>query len=211
MAVSTRIDPIGRDIELLISRDLSPKARSEFLAQFAREELGKAQRQNEAALGRLPQHETFVDARPGAALESVRPDGTIVFEFELVEQALAAIGEMLVLHSPRLTGRYQDSHVLLADDVAVTPGQPVPQASEYVFVNTQPYARKIEGGLSPQAPDGVYEAVAALAARRFGNTARIRFTFRSLLSAPHKPGATRSEIAQAERDSRQPAIVVGLR
>ena len=53
-------------------------------------------------------------------------------------------------------------------------------AEEYVFINTQPYARKIEGTggrrMAPQAPDGVYQAVATLAQRRFGNIARITFS-----------------------------------
>ncbi len=210
MAVSSRIDPLDRDIELIIANDLSPAARSAHLANFAREKLAEAQAGNQVALGRVPPHETIVDQRRGAVVETVKPDGTIVFEFEMIETALAAIGEMLVLQSPVLSGDYQDSHVLLADGIAITPGQPIPAASEYVFVNSQPYARKIERGLSPQAPEGVYHAVAVLASRRFGNLASVKFSYRTLLTPPASRGANRAE-RKAESAARQPAIIITTR
>ena len=47
------------------------------------------------------------------------------------------------------------------------------------MLNAQPYARKIERGQSDQAPDGVYEGVATLAKRRFGNVAFVGFGYRS--------------------------------
>ena len=203
MAIRTRIDPIDRDIAALISADLSPAGRSAALAVFARSELSDAEARNAAALGRTPDHETFVDGRRGEALEAVRPDGTIVFEFRLVEDLLLYLTELLARHSPVRTGRYTASHALFADGVEVTPGRVPPAAAEYVFLNTQPYARKIERGLSPQAPDGVYEAVATMAARRFGNQARVRFGFRTAVGAAIVRGK-----AGDRASSRTPAIVI---
>lgn len=178
MAISTRIDPISRDISLMISDALGPQARSAMLADFARRQIADAAAANAAALGREPPHTTFVDGREGAPLASVKPEGTIVTVFDLMDDLFEWIGDMLVQNSPVLTGRYAASHVFFADGVEVEPGAAVPPASEYVFLNTQPYARKIERGLSPQAPDGVYEVVAAMASRRFGNVASISFSFR---------------------------------
>jgi hypothetical protein len=91
-----------------------------------------------------------------------------------------------------------------------------PDFDEIVFVNVTPYARKIEKGLSDQAPDGVYEAVAALAARRFGNIVKVRFSFRSpnfgginSWAAKAGAGGRGSRGANAEaRLRRQPAIVL---
>ena len=180
MAISTRLQPLGRDITLLFDEDLSPAARSRQLAEFAKQELADGQARNRAALGYVPKHETFVDQKRGAAVETVRPDGVIVYEFELLEVMLGEIAEMLIRHSPVRTGRYQSSHVLFADGVEVVPGQIPPNASEYAFASMQPYARKIERGLSSQAPDGVYETVAVLSQRRFGNIARVRYGFRSV-------------------------------
>jgi len=177
MGVSTRIDSIERDIALMLDETVSPEARSLHLAQFAREQLAQAQQVNQQALGVVPPHETFVDGKSGAAIETVRPDGVIIFEFEMLRDIFAAIGEMLVRASPVRSGRYSRSFLFLADDVVVEPGALVPEASEYVFVNTMPYSRKIERGLSSQAPDGVFQSVAAIASRRYSNLASITYGF----------------------------------
>lgn len=177
MSITTRIDPISRDLDVMINDALGPEARSAILADFARAQIAEASAVNAVALGRESPRDTFVDGREGAPLESVKPEGTIVTVFDLMDDLFAWIADMLVRHSPALTGRYAASHLLFADGVEVAGGIP-PAASEYVFTNTQPYARKIERGQSTQAPDGVYEAVAAMAKRRFGNVASISFSFR---------------------------------
>ena len=80
-----------------------------------------------------------------------------------------------------------------------------------MFLNTQPYARKIEGDLSrepssKQAPEGVYEAVATLAQRRFGNVAMIRFSYRTPIDGAIAGGR------MGDRSTRRtPAIIVRLR
>lgn len=227
MAISIKIDPIGRDVEVIL-QDLSPDARRTALADFARTELRAAQEKNQAALGRVPTHETVVDGRRGAPIESAKADGTIVFEFDLVLELFGWISAALIQHSPKRSGRYVQSHVLLADGREVMPTESIPEASEYVFVNAQPYARKIERGLSRQAPDGVYQVVAALAAKRFGNVAKVRFGYRSLVGVSaldkwatstrmsrlgHARMSRRGHARAAARDEwlrRQPAVVVTI-
>lgn len=200
MALATRVQPIVRDLELLQKADLGPKAQSAMLAAFAAEAIEEAKQQNKQVLGVVPPYDVYVDGREGAPLASVKPDGVIRAEFELVNEALAWIYEQLQIHSPVLTGRYASSHELFADGVDVgNPNAAPPAAEVYTFMNTQEYARKIERGASPQAPDGVYQAVATLAARRFGNIAKIRFTYASIA------GNVKS------RSSRQPAITVTMR
>jgi len=229
MKISARIEPIDRDLQVLFKEDLSPQARSAALAAFAKEQLAEAQAQNQRAIGRVPPHETIVDQRRGAPVESVKPDGTIVFEFELLDDLFAWIGEQLVRHAPVLTGRYRSSFLFFADGVEVEPGAKPPAASEYVFVNSVPYARKIERGHSDQAPNGVFEAVAALAKKRFGNLASIKFSYRAIQGGAMVPYAPvqrtvgrdkrgrftatgRDRTAQRqEHSSRQPAIVINLR
>lgn len=219
MAVFTKIDPIDRDIQVMLADDLSPQARSKALAEFADTQIDGAAEAARQAIGTTPRYTVTVDGRQGAPLESVKPDGVIVAEFELLTDVLSWIGEQLVLHSPVSSGRYQDSHVLMADGVAIEPGLKIPPAEEYVFVNVQPYARKIERGMSSQAPDGVYQAVATLAARRFNNVAKISFNYRTpLFGAIDKWAATPSAQAHAARHRRrsnvgewlrnQPAVVV---
>lgn len=215
MSIRTRVQSISRDIEVIIAEELSPEAQSRHLADVGRQALAEAQAANRAVFGRDTPHETFVDGRKSEDIDSVKPSGRIIFEFTLLGEVLDWIGEQLVVASPVLTGEYSRSHILLADGVEIVPGS-VPEAREYVFLNVQPYARKIERGLSPQAPDGVYQAVAAVANRRFGNLARIRFSYRSLLSeyvGLGKRGSTPKGTAKRsahnmETASRQPAIVV---
>jgi hypothetical protein len=220
VSVRTRIEPLDRDVQAIIDEDLSPRGRSLALAAFAREELAKAQAQNRSALARTPAHETFVDGRAGAVIDTVKPDGTVVFEFELIEEVLTFVAELLVTHSPVREGVYAASHVLLADGIEVLEGERAPVAREYIFLNAQPYARKIERGLSPQAPDGVYEGVAAIAAARFGNVARIRFGYRSIRGGAlsewaarttlqsHSPSRNMAGSKRTDWLTRQPAIVI---
>lgn len=187
MALTIRIEPLARDVQVLIG-DLEGEAASEVFAEFAEGEIDDAKEINASVLGRVPPYKVFVDGKEGAPLESVRPDGVIVAEFELVSDVLIWISEQLTKFSPVLSGRYQRSHELFADGKLVSAiDQLIPLADQYVFVNTVPYARKIERGSSSQAPDGVYQGVASLAQRRFGNIARSSYTFATLPEGERNP------------------------
>jgi hypothetical protein len=220
-----RFEALDRDIKVLFPDVFSDQARSKALADHARVALADGQKQNQSILGRVPPHDTYVDGKHNAAIETVRPEGRIVFEFELLDDVFAWIADMLVLNSPVGRGDdprpghptlYASSHAFFADGQGVDPSKPVPPASEYVFVNVQPYARKIERGLSMQAPSGVYEVVANLANRRFGNLVRIRFGYRTpafgaidewarttKMPSPYRRGEKREEWLR-----RQPAIII---
>lgn len=206
MAVTVKYDPISRDIALALA-DLSAPLQSKAIADYAETAIEEAKQINQAALGKVPPYKTYVDGRLDAPLESVRPNGVIFTEFELVIDVLRYIGEQLVLNSPVETGRYRRSHILLADGVEIDPAAQLTQiADEYVFINSQPYARKIERGESPEAPDGVYQATATLARRRFGNVARISFSYRDLIGGFASAGPH-----GARAKNRQPAILVSIR
>jgi hypothetical protein len=199
MAVRTRVESIERDLALLLGDELTPEGQTAALAAFAKEANAEALAQNEAVIGRRPAVRVVVDGRVGAAEETVRPGGVIAYEYDLVADMLTYIGDLLVAHSPVLTGRYARSFLILVDGVPQEPGEALPPTAEdIVILNTTPYARKIEGvpGRPPQsdqAPDGVFEAVAILAASRFGNVAAIKFTW------------------DGEGDSRTPALRIRLR
>ena len=186
--------------------NLGPKARSAMLAAYAADAIEDAKKQNKRALGRVPPYDIYVDNREGAPLTSVKPDGVIRAEFQLVNEALAWINTQLQMHSPVRSGRYAKSHELFADGIDTENPNMAPPAEEYVFLNIQPYSRKIERGLSPQAPDGVYQAVATLAAAKFNNIAKIKFSYRTAISGEIIGGKAgdRSEL-------RNPAIIVSLR
>ena len=208
--LSGTIEPLDLDIQALIAEEFSPAARSRALAAVAREELASAEEVNKVALGFVPSHSTVVDGVSGVPEDRVRPDGVIVYTFELQGELLTWIMDQLRTHAPVRSGRFRDSFELFADGQLVDPAAAIPPAAEYVFLSPLPYARKIEGspGRPPesrQAPQGVFEAVAAMAASRFGNQARIRFSFAAPIGGQLVTGKGRA-IAEA----RVPAITVSF-
>ncbi|HVL73890.1 MAG TPA: hypothetical protein VM434_18615 [Beijerinckiaceae bacterium] len=228
LRTKTKIQVVDRDINVLFPGFMDDKAISAEFARFARQEFGTAQAQNKTVLGRAPPHETYVDGVKGASEDAVKPDGRIVYEFELLDEMYDWIRAQLEKHSPvgktddhrpGHPGLYRATHVLIANGEVIEPGEPVPAAEEAFFVSLVPYARKIERGLSPQAPQGVYEAVAALAQQRFGNFAKIRFSYRSPAIGPIAAWADRTTMASPGRRGakrtdwllRQPSVVVSFK
>ena len=188
MGLEVTAQPIDRDIELSLT-EASPQQQSAIVSQFASEQIAEALKADQQALGQPPRYTITVDGHANAALETARADSTITVEFQLFNDVLTWIDDQLIQHSPvgqahdPHPGLYQKSHELLADGVQTDPHGIIPYAEEYVFVNTAPYARKIETGESSQAPDGVYQAVAVLAARRFASIAKITFEYRATVEA----------------------------
>lgn len=229
MPVVFKMKPLDKDIAIRLTG--TPAQRSARFAAFARSKLSEAEAVNKSVLGHVPPHKTFVDGTEGATEDRVKPDGGVVmYEFELVSDTLVWIGDQLREHSPvgsgpdKHAGLYKDSHILYADGSEVPEGADVPQAGEYVFISALPYSRKLEHGSSPQAPDGVYQAVASLAKSRFGNVASIEFNYRApidgVLHGYVSPGGrhgrrgnTGPNVAHARHinDNRVPCIVVRAR
>ncbi len=209
MAVKTRIESVQRDVQLLVDELLSPAARSRMFAEGAAQFLAEADETNRQAIGRIPRHKTFVDGRQGAPLASVRPNGVIVRDYDLVFDVLLFINEHLRTISPvgkgpdkrpGHPGFYRKSHVLFADGKEVmvngplTAGQ-IPDAAEWVFLSDAPYARRLE------MRSAIYEMTAAKAHSQFKALARVSYGWRA-------PYATQT--ARQERAARVPAIIVTL-
>lgn len=209
MAVKVKITPFEKTLKLIVDRNLSPKARSQRIAAFARNEIDAIDAQNKAALGAVPPKTITVDGRQGAPLESVNPDrGTIIAEWRLVGEVLTWIMATLKQRSPVVSGAYRNNHLLYADGAEADANHP-PLAQEYTFLNPLPYARKIEIGKTKagrdfviQVPNRIYERTADDAKARFGNLAKIRFTYQA---------AVGGRIARKNRGDRVPAIVVSLK
>lgn len=221
MAVRVRLDPIDRDIKLLLSQELSPQRQAEVFKQFARQEINSAKTHNRAILRRDPRMIVTVDGSENESLSSVKVTSVVIAEFEVVLEALGWISTQLQTHSPVKSGRYVKSHELFADGEHVENPNNAPVADRYVFLNVQPYARKLELGSSSQAPAGVYQAVAKLA-QKFGNVAKISFGYESAVGFASMSGwagsssAKRWAAAHGRRSdttewlTRQPAIIVSL-
>ncbi|WP_051448373.1 hypothetical protein [Bradyrhizobium sp. WSM1417] len=188
MAVRTRIDSIATDINLIVSRDLSPTGQSRAIADYARTEIARADDKNKRILGRVPPRVITVDGRKGGQLEDVRPNGgSIITEWEIVSDVLVWIGDTLRDRSPFVSGDFREGWMLLADGQVVELGGQIPPADVYTFVNVVPYARKIEVGKTTsgrdfvvQVPNRIAERTAKDATARFGNIAKIRSVWISL-------------------------------
>lgn len=211
MAVKVRITPFEKSIKLIVDSHLSPQARSLRVAQFAQHEIAQVDAQHVRVLGTVPPKMVTVDGRQGAKLESVNPDrGIIIAEWKLVGDVVSWIANMLKARSPIQSGRYRSHHILYADGSEVLASEDVPQAREYVFLNPVPYSRKIEMGKTEsgrdfvvQVENRIYERTAKDANARFGNIAKIRFTYAA---------AVGGAIARKHKsDGRVPAISVTLR
>lgn len=178
---SGNIELIDIDIAAIIDEELSPKARSEKLAEFARSELEAADQVNTKALGFTPKHTTKVDGALGVSEDRVRPDGTIIYQFDLLPDVFSWISDRLQAFAPVLSGRFQQSFEFFANGILTAMDSDLANATEFVFLSNLPYAGKIEGESgrpeSRQAPNGVFEAVAVLAQMQFPQV-NIGFSYR---------------------------------
>ena len=216
------------DIDAVLSdTGIDGPSRSRVLAQFAREQLADAQQVNRQATGRVPPHISYVDGSQSMDLDRVRPDGTIVFEFELALDVVEFCWNLILEFSPILTGRYMRSHLIFADGRQVSSPRDALGADEVIITSVVPYARKLEGSSghgrykSRQAPDGIYQAAQVMAARRFSNIARIKFGLREPIggatsleawarkNAGKKQG--RRQRSQYQKNVRQPALTITFR
>jgi hypothetical protein len=191
-----------------IRADLLPK----ITARIAREELAKV-----LEVAPAP-YTTRVDGREGAPLESVRPGGVIVFTFARLGPVLDWIYEALIDNSPigpDEGGHYKDDHWLFVNDIRVEAPSAdapldIPAKSTVIFADLRPYSRKLEGGSSIQAPDGVYEQTAGEAHKKFP-WADITFSYRGFQTeTPLNSGSKNpAHRAAANRSSnRFPVIIV---
>lgn len=213
--LKTRVESLERDVALLIREDLSPEAQGKLFADAAREIILEVDRANDAAAGRDLEYQTFVDGREDESLSTVRLASTVVATWATETAIFADILDLLRNKAPVLRGRYRDSITLFADGQPADPDSP-PKASEYFFAATVPYARKIERGQKGYSPGAVFEGVAAVAGKRFGNMGRVRYGFRSLQGGAIGAWAATTTIGRRGRTrqewlTRQPAIIITLR
>jgi hypothetical protein len=187
MGVSFRVDPIDKMTRTLLAG--LNEQRKVMAAQFAREEIAKAEAINKAATGGEVKYTVSVDGRVGAPLESVNTKGgSIIVEFNLGTDVLRWIADKLKARSPSRSGRYIAAQIMLADGREVSPYGRVPPADLYTFVDTAPYAAKIEMGKTKSGRSftinasnaRVYDRTAKEARSLFKDIADIKYGFTSL-------------------------------
>lgn len=156
---------VARSMRLFRDRALSPAAQSAVLAGVARKGRDELIRRGEAPTS----YRTFVDGREGAREEAVRPDGTIVYRFNLLPAAVGFALALCVARSPVRSGRYRKSWFVMVNGRRWTGDMDAIPADATVFVtNDQPYSRKIDtGAMKLKVPPGIVEAARQAVQRQY--------------------------------------------
>lgn len=186
MPVKTRITSFANTAKILVDSTLSPKARIEKVRTYAQREITKADEINRRALGAVPPKTVTVNGREDESLSTITPDrGIIIAEWRLVGDVLQWIMTTLRERSPVQSGDYRKGHIMLADGAEADPYNP-PMATQFTFLNTVPYSRKIEIGKTEsgrdfviQVENRIYIRTGEDAKAKFGNIAKIRTGFES--------------------------------
>lgn len=167
----SRFETFAKDLQLATA-DLAPEKINGELAKFARRSLAE-----EISAGNASTIYTkFVNGREGAEEETVQVPGAIVYEFSywgpIISFALAALEK----RSPKKTGAYIKSHVVMIGSQVISPTAEIAAGEEVAIVATVPYSRKIEvGGMRMSVPDGVFQDVRRLVQSQFGRAVEVRF------------------------------------
>jgi hypothetical protein len=146
-----------------------------------------AKAKNAEVMNRDPRPATFtryVDGKQGAPEEAVEATGTIVYRYPRIELVAQYAMEVLFDLSPVLSGDYRNAHTLFLDGMPVSDLKSWRPGDEISISNPLPYSRKIEIGkmkMRVAGTDHVYEQACRKVMARYGNMARIDFTFRALI------------------------------
>ena len=168
-----RFETFDRDIRVATGA-IAPEAISAELARFARSELSGAISSGEGS----KLYARFVNGREGAAEETVRAPGPILYQFIWWPVVInAALGQLQRL-APARSGRYRKSFIVLANGKSVTDFDGIAADAEVVVTNVQPYSRKIQVGALATVPDSLFNRARQAFQRTVGReivTCSVRF------------------------------------
>ena len=157
---------VRRSALLHVDALVPPALRSKMLADGARRLRDEA-----IASGRAsPAYTTFVDGREGAREEEVKPDGAILYRFNLLGEAVTFALDFARRQSPVRSGAFRDAWIVAVDGRRWTGlVRDIPVAAQVTIVNTQPYARKIDTGSIQTIGYALVEATRQAVMRKFPN------------------------------------------
>lgn len=157
------------------------------LAELHKTLVATAKREHARIMDTDPRPSTFkriVDGREGAIEEAVKPAGIIVYQYPRIAEVVQYAMEVLFDRSPVDSGDYRNAHMFFIENSPAANLKDWRPGQQVTITNPLPYARKIEvGAMTMRVPgtDHVYKQARDIVARRWGNAAAIRFTFRALV------------------------------
>lgn len=151
----------------------------------------------------------FVDGRKGAREEAVKPNGVIIYEYQRLDLVVQFAFEALFDKSPVLSGAYRTAHTLFLNGAPAANLAAWKAGDDVAISNYVPYARKIEAGkMKMRVPgtDHVYAQAAQVVNARYGNVAKVHFTYRGISGGGSVGGRKGNR-----SDVRFPALVISER
>jgi hypothetical protein len=169
-----------RQVDVFVSRALSPQARSAALAEAARRGVADL-----ISSGRAPpRYRRFVDGVEGAAESAVKPDGAIVYRFEYLAEVITFALGYLQGRAPTGSGAFRRGFFLGLDGKFVRAAAFNPQTMgpvrEVMIGNVEPYNRLVDvqrAGtrvLKYRVPPDLYADAVRTLRGRFGKMVEIR-------------------------------------
>ncbi|MER8615969.1 hypothetical protein NKG99_03810 [Mesorhizobium sp. M1409] len=146
-----------------------------------------AKREHAAVMNTAPMPSSFiriVDGQQGTPEEAVKPFGVIVYTYPRLEEVVRFAMQTLFDLSPVLSGEYRNSHTLFVNGAAAANLDGYIPGADLAITNYVPYSRKIEvGSMKMRVPgtEEVYQQARRVIMARFGNIAKVQFTYRGIV------------------------------
>ncbi|MCG5239523.1 hypothetical protein MCW82_07045 [Azospirillum doebereinerae] len=204
-----KVAAFDRGLRLFV-QDCQPAEISRALATFARASRDAAIAEGVAA----PTYRTIVDGTPDASEDRVRPDGKIVYEFDVWDGVIPYALAFARARSPRQSGAYAASWFAMVNGNPWAEGGNIPPGAEVIVVNDQPYHRKIHvGAMEMSVPPGIVEDLRQAVQRRFGRTLKAEVSFIQLVGGYVLKGRSRRhrKDSRAGQPLTYPALVMKAR
>ncbi|MDI6026720.1 hypothetical protein QBK99_11010 [Corticibacterium sp. UT-5YL-CI-8] len=209
--MATGFEAFERDLRVA-TQGLSPEEINKAVAAFAKQELHSV-----IAEGKAPEtFDRYVNAVHGAPEESYRAPGSILYVFSNWSLVINAVLEELQKRSPRKSGRFASSFIVISGGRVITNYRDIPADGEAIITNAQPYARKAEAGKLGVPRRRLFDGTKSALARRFTGVFRFETQFLSIKSGLHPLIPYLLKHSQGNRKDRQagmpityPSIVIG--
>ena len=213
-----RFSTFARDLQMATA-GIAPENLNRELAKFAKDELAKAIAAGEAS----SIYTRFVNGKEGASEESVEAPGPIVYDFSYWGPILKFALDYLEKRSPRKSGDYIRSHVVMVGSQMMRPDAEFAAHEEISIVATVPYSRKIEAGhMRMSVPSGVFQDARKAVQSQFGRVIDVRFrmvlipggyTLKGVFRRGYKPFARTKLRADTAAGARMtyPALVMAMK
>ncbi len=137
---------------------------SDQLALFARQQLAEVQASGQGS----EVYDLYVNNRPAASEFEVEMAGSIVYVFSWFEDVIRAALAALIKASPRKSGRFASSFVVIVNGRIVDAATPIGSATEVIITNVQPYSRKVQvGAMQMSVPPQLFNRAGQALRRQF--------------------------------------------